>query len=221
MSKILVTGSGAGLGKYICEKLKEKHEVFEYDIKDGLDVRYPKIITDELDVLVNCAAVNGIEYLDKLDDELWNKVMSVNVSGMMKMCRAYLPQLIKSKGTILNIVSNAATTPMTASICYNTSKGAQKIMTAQMQRELGNKYGITVFSVSPNKLAGTEMSKYIEDQVLVTRGWSKEYAKEYQLNALPAHEETDPEMCADFIAYLLQDKKHHKYLAGCDLQYGK
>ena len=221
MSNILVTGSGSGLGKLLFEKLKEHHNVIGYDIKDGHDIRKPEILTNELDVLINCASINGIDYLENLDDQLWDDVISTNVTGMMKMCRAYLPQLIKSKGTILNIVSNAATVPLTASICYNVSKGAQKIMTAQMAKELGNKYGITVFSVSPNKLAGTGMSKYIEKQVCEKRGWTEEYAREYQLKALLTHEETDPAELADFIVYLLQDKKHHKYLAGCDLNYGK
>ncbi len=80
--------------------------------------------------------------------------------------------------------------------------------------------GVTVFSVSPNKLRGTEMSDSIDQQVVATRGWTMEEAQRYQLAGLLTGEETPPEAVAEFIAFLLQDKEHHKYLSGCDIPYG-
>lgn len=222
MSNILLTGSGSGLGAALFAKLtNEGHTVFEYDIKDGLDVLAPNLEgIDELDVLINCAGVNGIDMLEDVKDDLWERVVGINAKGIMKMSQACLPMLIKSKGTILNIVSNAAHMPMTSSICYNASKGAALIMTKQMARELTKRWGITVFSVSPNKLRDTEMSRQIDSEVVRTRGWSMEEAQRYQLAGLLTGEETDPKAVADFIAFLLQDKEHHKYLSGCDLPYG-
>lgn len=223
MSKILVTGGANGLGACIVKALKKAgHEVFVYDLKDGYDVCNPIVITKSLDVLINAAGVNRIAYLEDLsaDDHEWEIVMNTNAKGILKMSRAYLPQLIASKGTILNIVSNASHTPMTASIAYNASKGAAAIMTQQMARELTRRHGITVFGISPNKLKGTCMSNYIDEQVPIVRGWSKEYAKEYQQKSLLTGEETDPNAIAEFIAFLLQDKDHHKYLTGCDIPYG-
>lgn len=222
MSNILVTGSGSGLGAALVAELRnEGHTVFEYDIKDSLDVLNPNIEgIDELDVLINCAGVNGIDMLEDVSDDLWDRVVGVNAKGIMKMSQACLPLLIKSKGTILNIVSNAAHMPMTSSICYNASKGAALIMTKQMARELTKRWGITVFSVSPNKLRDTEMSRQIDAEVVRTRGWTMEEAHRYQIAGLLAGEETDPKQVAEFIAFLLQDKDHHKFLTGCDLQYG-
>ena len=146
--------------------------------------------------------------------------MDVNAKGIFKMTQAYLPLLIESKGTVLNIVSNAAHMPMTCSLAYNASKGAAHIMTLQLARELTKKHGITVFGIAPNKLKGTGMSDAIDDQVVKTRGWTKEYAQQYQLNGLLCGEETPPERVAEFIAFLLQDKDHHKHLTGCILPYG-
>lgn len=222
MSKILVTGGCSGLGQSIVKALAEAgHEVMVYDLKLGDDVVNPKVDhIEELDVLINCAGVNGIDMLEDVSDDLWDRVVNTNAKGIMKMSQACLPLLIKSNGTILNIVSNAAHMPMTSSICYNASKGAALIMTKQMARELTRRHGITVFSVSPNKLRDTEMSLQIDAEVVRTRGWTIEEAQRYQLAGLLAGEETDPKQVAEFIAFLLQDKAHHKALTGCDIPYG-
>lgn len=93
-------------------------------------------------------------------------------------------------------------------------------MTLQLARELSKRYGITVFGVAPNKLVGTEMSHHIEKRVTETRGWTPEQAHDYQIENLLAGEETPPERVAEFIAFLLQNKNHHKHLTGCVLPYG-
>ena len=221
MSTILVTGAAKGLGKAIYEALeKENHEGIGYDRNYGQDVLKPKLACEKLDVLINCAGINLIDWLEDFTDEAWDQVINVNAKGIFKMVQAYLPMLKESKGTVLNIVSNASHMPMTCSLAYNASKGAAHIMTLQLARELTKKYGITVFGIAPNKLKGTGMSAAIDDQVVATRGWTKEYAQEYQLQGLLCGEETPPEKVAEFIAFLLQSKDHHKHLTGCILPYG-
>jgi|TARA_R100000329_G_scaffold23194_2_gene22284 NAD(P)-dependent dehydrogenase (short-subunit alcohol dehydrogenase family) len=222
MSNILITGSGKGLGKAMKDELeKQGHNILGYDINDGNDVTKAKIFGSiNIDVLINNAGVNLIDWLENFTEDMWDKVMDVNAKGIYMMSRACLPSLIKNRGTILNIVSNAAHMPMTCSLAYNASKGAAHIMTLQMARELTRKHGITVFGIAPNKLSGTGMSKSIDEQVVKTRGWANDYARQYQLDGLLTGEETPPQRLAEFIAYLLQSKEHHKYLTGCILPYG-
>lgn len=223
MSNILVTGGAAGLGAHIVRVLRDQgHVVISYDIKDGQDVLRPQLSVGErhyVDVLINCAGVNRINWLPDVSEDEWDSVMDTNVKGIYKMTQAVLPGLLQRRGTVVNIVSNAAHMPMRCSAAYNASKGAALILTKQLAREL-TPQGVTVFSVSPNKLRGTEMSDSIDQQVVKTRGWSIEEAQRYQLAGLLTGEETPPEAVAEFIAFLLQDKAHHKYLSGCDLQYG-
>lgn len=223
MSNIIVTGGDAGLGAAIVDALrKDGHTVLVYDIKQQLDVLRPDpvlALTFRTDVLINCAGINKINWLPNVTEEDWDRVMDVNVKGIFKMTQAFLPSLIKNKGTVLNIVSNAAHMPMRCSAAYNASKGAALILTKQLARELTSQ-GVTVFSVSPNKLRGTEMSDSIDQQVVDTRGWTLEAAQKYQLAGLLTGEETPPEAVAEFIAFLLQSKERHKYLSGCDLPYG-
>jgi NAD(P)-dependent dehydrogenase (short-subunit alcohol dehydrogenase family) len=225
MSTILVTGAGAGLGQFIAAHLEMRgHKVVLFDRKRGHDVRDPAgtygPVPRGLDILVNCAGINKTAWLEDLSEEVWDEVLDINAKGIFKMAQWALPELIKSRGTILNIVSNASHMPMTTSLAYNASKGAAHIMTLQLARELSKKHGITVFGISPNKLKGTEMSQDIEDQVVALRGWTREYAEQYQKAALLAGEETDVGQLAEFIAFLLQSKDRHKFLTGCVLPYG-
>lgn len=225
MSKILVTGAGAGLGAAIATALiRDRHEVLLFDRKVKNDVRDPVmtygVCPEDLDILINCAGVNITGWLEDVTEADWDAVMDINAKGIFKMTQWALPALAQNKGTILNIVSNASHMPMTTSLAYNASKGAAHIMTLQLARELSKKHGITVFGISPNKLAGTEMSKDIEDQVVRHRGWTPEYAAQYQLNSLLAGAETDPAAVAEFIAFLLSTKARHQFLTGCIIPYG-
>lgn len=228
---IMITGSNSGLGLAMALALEaEGHNVIPFDIGGGNDVRRANekkasgavsmYGVDSLDVLINNAGVNRIAWLEDVDDDDWDEVMGVNAKGIYKMTQACLPLLKQSKGTVINIVSNAAHVPMTCSLAYNASKAAAHIMTLQLARELTKKHGITVFGIAPNKLEGTGMSRDIEEQVTATRGWSTAEARQRQLDALVTGEETPPEAIAMFVAFLLRSKENHKYLSGCILPYG-
>lgn len=221
--KILVTGAAAGLGAELCRAInKAGHIAVEYDIKYGQDVRDPEdwLSQGDYDGLINCAGVNANAWFEEINRLEMRKVMEINAFSFVYMTQAILPALTRNNGFVINIVSNAAHIPMTSSLAYNASKAAALMITKQMAHELTPKHGITVFSVSPNKLEGTEMSKQIESAVCETRGWTPEFAAEYQKKALMHGRETSPVALAEFIVGLVTSGQWN-YLSGCDIPFGK
>ena len=59
-----------------------------------------------IDILVNNAGITSDGLLTKMDDEAWEKVVSVNLTGVYKCTRAVIPVMIEQKsGVILNASS--------------------------------------------------------------------------------------------------------------------
>jgi len=232
MTNVVITGASSGLGACIAYEMNaqaDEHEqlnIINWSLDTGIDVRdrdsvdvaATKFKDQSVDILINCAGINHIDFVPDLEPHDWDRVMDTNAKGIYITTRALLPYL--KGGTILNIVSNASHMPMTSSLAYNASKGAAEIMTKQMSRELIKTHGITVFGISPNKLKNTGMSEYIDNKVQELRGWTAEEARNYQLASLPAGVETDPETLAEFIAFILSTKERHRYFAGCIIPYG-
>jgi 2,3-dihydro-2,3-dihydroxybenzoate dehydrogenase len=227
----VVTGGSSGLGKLVIEQLllsQSFTNIIDWSLDTLVDVRSEisieraasklKAQFDRIDVCIQCAGINMIEFIPKLSVGEFDEVMSTNARGLWLVTKHLCDFMIG--GTICNIISNAATMPMTSSAAYNASKGAAKILTAQMSRELIKTHNITVFGISPNKLSNTGMSDYINGKVCELRGWTREQARAYQFASLPAGEETDTKTLAEFIAFILSTKQRHKYFAGCDIPYG-
>ncbi|MBI2881035.1 MAG: 3-oxoacyl-ACP reductase FabG [Candidatus Tectomicrobia bacterium] len=105
-----------------------------------------------VDILVNNAALYaGIERGSMFDISLtdWERVLKVNVVGLVIATKAAAAQMKKQKsGKIVNIASAVHDTGIPAFIHYTASKSAVVGMTRAMARELGP-HGINVNSISP------------------------------------------------------------------------
>jgi 3-oxoacyl-[acyl-carrier protein] reductase len=79
-----------------------------------------------IDILVNDAAYNKsipFDDLDAMTQEVWDKIMAVNLTGPMRLIKAVAPIMkAQREGRIVNIASTAGLSPSGSSIPYAVSK---------------------------------------------------------------------------------------------------
>jgi NAD(P)-dependent dehydrogenase (short-subunit alcohol dehydrogenase family) len=84
-----------------------------------------------IDGLVNNAGIGNFgKRIHDMDDATWANVMDVNVTGILRMTRAVVPQMLKQgNGSIVNISSIASVVGIPALPAYAASKGAIDALT--------------------------------------------------------------------------------------------
>ena len=104
-----------------------------------------------LDILVNNAGTTEViphHDLDAVTDEVWHRILDVNVLGTWRVTRAAVPHLRASgAGSVVNITSIAGVRPRGSSIPYAVSKAALNHMTVLLANVLGPE--IRVNAVAP------------------------------------------------------------------------
>lgn len=103
----------------------------------------------QLDVLVNNAGVAAAGMMRKASNDDIDKVIDINVKGTMYMCRAAIPELAKTQGSIVNTSSVSGLGGDWSMPIYNASKGAVSNLTRALALQLGNKK-IRVNAVCPS-----------------------------------------------------------------------
>lgn len=80
----------------------------------------------KIDVLVNNAGIGAFgKRLHETDDTTWANVFDVNVTGVFRMTRAVIPQMLKQgRGSIINVSSIASLVGLSGLAAYTASKGA-------------------------------------------------------------------------------------------------
>ena len=150
----IITGAGSGIGLEVAKGLKARGAtVFGFDINEGemapvatfirCDIGDGQSVTDaftefskqskQLDILVNNAGIGSLTTVEHESDEIWEKVLNVNVIGTARVSRSAIPLLRKSKHpAIVNTASIAATDGIPNRAAYSASKGAVLTLTLAM-----------------------------------------------------------------------------------------
>jgi NAD(P)-dependent dehydrogenase (short-subunit alcohol dehydrogenase family) len=111
-----------------------------------------------IDVLFNNAGISGVGAVHEVSEEVWERVMRVNVTGVFLTCKAVLPYMMKTKkGSIINMSSGIAEIGVAERASYSASKGAVLSLTKAMQVDYAP-YGIRVNALLP----GTIMTPFVE-----------------------------------------------------------
>lgn len=147
-----------------------------------------------LDVIVNNAGIHGGGAPADISNEQWRDVMATDLDGVFFGCRAAIPHLEKTKGSIINTASVSGTGGDWGMSPYNAAKGAIVNLTRALALDLGRK-GIRVNSVCPS-LTRTGMTEdMLKDEALVAKFKER----------IPLGRVCEPDEVAAVIAFLASD----------------
>lgn len=102
-----------------------------------------------IDILVNCAGVDLETPAAQMTDAEWNRVIEVNLTGPMRICRAAHPHLRSSgRGAVVNLSSAAGLSPLPQRAAYCSAKAGVVMLSKALALEWAAD-GIRVNAICP------------------------------------------------------------------------
>ncbi|MFH4492280.1 SDR family oxidoreductase [Vibrio alginolyticus] len=217
----LVTGSANGIGLAIAKRLYEEganvaladwneeqlaNAVEGFDKQrvsaHSIDVSDPEkvaaLISDvvtrfgKLDILVNNAGVHVPGSVIEGSVEDWKKISGVNIDGVVYCAKFALPELLKTKGCMVNTASVSGLGGDWGAAFYCASKGAVVNLTRAMALDHGAD-GVRINAVCPS-LVKTNM----------TNGWPQDIRDKFN-ERIALGRAAEPEEIASVVIFLASD----------------
>ena len=233
----VVTGGAQGIGFAVVEKLnlagarvaswdinqaenKKNNQIFESiqtvhcDITDYVSVSNALVKTENelgpVTILVNSAGIAGAnEPIHKYDNNEWDKIISVNLTGTYNVNKAILENMRKQNyGRIVNIASVAGKEGNPNAAAYSASKAGVIGFTKSAGKENANK-NIAVNCVTPAAARTPIFDQMSEEHIL------------YMLSKIPRARFVEVEEVANMIMWLVSEENSFSTGAVFDLSGGR
>ncbi|KAA9366949.1 SDR family NAD(P)-dependent oxidoreductase [Ochrobactrum quorumnocens] len=179
-AKVILTDMSQELLDKALAELSAKGYSVEGELLDVTDVEGVQRVHDavvarhgRVDTLVNNAGIAISNHpAETMADNIWNKVIDVNLNGVFWCCRAFGKTMLENgSGNIVNVgsMSGFIVNRPQEQANYNASKAAVHHLTRSLAAEWGAR-GVRVNSVAPTYI-DTEMNKYVYDDPEMYRHW--------------------------------------------------
>ena len=185
-------------------ELGDKVAVFAGDITNSDDVKsllnFSKEHFENIDILINNAGITKDTLSMRMTDDMWDKVLAVNLTAGFRLTREILPQMMKKRwGRIISMASIVGVIGNLGQANYAASKAGLIAMTKSVAQEVAGR-GITANCIAPGFIA-TKMTESLPDNV-----------KQMMLDRIPMKRMGTPQDIANVVAFLASEES--AYITG-------
>lgn len=204
-ARVLITDHNPEAGAATAAELGANVDFLEQDVTDperwGEVVAHVEATYGRLDVLVNNAAVTVFGSIADVSYEDSRRCYTVDVDSIFLGCKAALPLMSKTGGSIINFSSAAAINASADLVAYNSAKAAIPMLTKSVALYCAReKNGIRVNAVLP----GTIMTPNVRSVIDGTPNPAE--TEELFSLAQPIGHMGEPDDAAHLVVYLASDE---------------
>ncbi|VDZ74572.1 putative short-chain dehydrogenase/reductase [Atlantibacter hermannii] len=207
-SVVLVGRTPEKLERVAAQLPQGKHLVVPCDVSSADEVQnLAQRVIDEygrVDVLVNNAGVIVQGRIHEISLNDWETLMATDLNGVFYCTHYFMPELLKTKGNVVNISSVSGLGGDWGMSVYNAAKGAVTNFTRALAMDYGAD-GVRVNAICP----GFTFTELTEDMKQNEPLLQKFYER------IPLKRAGEPEDIADAIAFIASDDA--RYITGVNL----
>jgi len=194
----------ASLDKHV-KLLGENAAALRCDVSDAASVRsafqQARQRFGDPHILVNNAGQAKSEKFQRTTREVWDQMLSVNLTSVFVCTQEVLPAMLEAKGgRIVNIASTAGVQGASRMTAYAAAKHGVVGLTRSLALETA-KHGITVNAVCPG-YTDTDMTEQGVRELMDAKRISRDEARAMITRVIPRGVMTTPEEVANAVAWL-------------------
>ncbi len=150
-----------------------------------------------LDILVNNAGITRDNFILRMKNEDWDKVLAINLKGVFNCIKASAKIMLKQrKGRIVNMASIIGLIGNAGQANYAASKAGVIALTKSSAKEFGSR-GITVNAIAPGFIS-TRMTEVLPEEI-----------KQKMLSNIPLGRFGLPTDVANLVLFLVSDEANY------------
>ena len=148
-------------------------EIFKADVSSAEEVELMFAAVEDtmgsVDLLVNNAGIAQQVLFTDITDEMWQRMIGVNLTGVFNCCKNALPDMIRRhSGNIINVTSMWGQVGASMEVHYSAAKAGVIGLTKALAKEVGLS-GVRVNAIAPGVISTDMLASFTEEDMAVLK----------------------------------------------------